>query len=490
MNFSIKALIMILLFAPWFSTGAEDTVSARHFVKAGENIFRISLRYIVPMDSLKNWNQLDQNFTVTIGRQLFVAGRNDVTIKDKPSLNSGIIAGEDADSLLKVADSDSIAQGQTEYLPFYSEPNPDSRRLTFSETLQYYYGRSNILFRIILVLNLFFILSVVILLIIILFRRIRKGFDDLKRQKCQERYPNYIAAWLYQENTGKLPDSLEKELKDRVYRDVFTSELLALHANLTGESAEKLVALFHFAGLKKYSILKVQHSSWHVKAKGFRELAQMKIVDGNNLIYNYLNSDSPILQIEAQLAWIQLNPGDPLRFLDDPDIRLTEWALLNTHHSLKKIDPTPDFGRWLQLTNKSVTLFAIKMSGIFKQFKNIELIIQRLQDPDTDIRTEAILALGKMEALFAGSFLIQMFSSEEQLNKSAIIQSLTMIADVINIPFFEEVLINENEPGLRIMAAKGLVSMKNQGIERLDFCYLDAGPVLKNIIIHAKDERI
>ncbi len=481
---------MILLFAPCIGTGAENTASTRHIVTAGENVFRISLRYKVPMDSLKEWNHLDQNYTVRIGRQLFVAGRNATEVNDKPTLNSGLIISEHADRLLKVSDADSIMQGQTDYLPFYSEPIIVTRRSTFSETLWYYYGRSSILFRIILVLNLFFIFSVVLLLILISFRRMRKGFDDLKRQKCQERYPNYIAAWLYQENTGKLPDSLEKELKDRVYRDVFTSELLTLHANLTGESADKLVALFHFAGLKKYSILKVHDSSWHVKAKGFRELAQMKIAEGNNLIYNYLNSDNPILQIEAQLAWILLNPGDPLRFLDDPDIRLTEWGLLNTHHSLKKIVPTPDFGRWLQLTNKSVTLFAIKMSGFFKQFSNIELITQRLQDPDTDIRTEAINALGKMEAPFAGSFLIQQFSGEEHLNKSVIIQSLTTIADPMHIPFFEEVLLNENELSLRILAAKGLVSLKNQGIERLDLCYKDADPVLKKIITHAKDIRI
>jgi len=361
---------------------------------------------------------------------------------------------------------------------------------TFYGTVIYYYKRSNVLFKIIIVLNLVFILSVIILLITILFRRLMDGFDELKRKECQDRYRDYIAGWLYKEHTGNFPESLKKELKEKVYRDFFTSELLSLHANLTGESAEKLVGLFHFAGLKKYTILKVHHSSWHLKAKGFRELAQMKIKEENDLISNYLNSKNPMLQIEAQLAWIQLNPDDPLSFLDDPDIRLTEWALLNSLHSLKKIDKTPDFGRWLQSPSKSVTLFAIKMTGIFKQFDNVEMVTQRLQDTDPDIRLEAIIALGKMGVPSPGSELKQLFPGEGLMNKSEIVRSLIMLSDSQNIPFFEAVLTDETELNLRILAARGFVSLNGIGKERLDLLYEAADPVLKKIIIHAKDDRI
>jgi LysM repeat protein len=485
-----KLLFAILFFLQCNSAfGREDIHYIYHIVASGENVYRISLRYSVNRDSIRKWNNLDQNYTVLIGQRLFVNGSNSAATDIKPSPDKGLVQIPDTSKFLTSAPS-LVTARKINFLPLYSESLKVKSSTTFYNTLIYYYRKSNILFDIILVLNLVFILSVLLLLIVILIRRLMHGYDAVKRKECQDRYWNFIARWLYDEHTGEFPGSLKKELEDKVYRDFFTSELLSLHANLTGESAEKLVLLFHLSGLKKYSILKVHHLSWHVKAKGFRELAQMKIADENDVISTYLNSKNTMLQIEAQLAWIQLNPGDPLSFLDDPDIRLTEWALLNSLHSLKKIDKIPDFGRWLKCSNKSVTLFAIKMTGIFKQFDNVEMVAQRLRDIDPDIRYEAIKSLGEMGIPSPVSGLQQLFPGEELVNKSEIVRSLMMIADSQNIPFFDEVLGNETDLNFRILAAKGLVSLNGLGKERLDLIYEQADPVLKKIIIHAKDDRI
>lgn len=494
MKLCVIKLVFIVLFLVQYDCtfGQEPVHYVHHVVADGENIYKISLLYNVPSDSIRKWNNLDLNYTVRIGQRLFVSNRNSAAAETKRSPDTILaqVPGTSG-SLIKASLTDSLHTArQNKFLPFYSESVKSRSGTTFYGTVLYYYKRSNVLFKIIIVLNLVFILSVIILLITILYRRLMDGFDELKRKECQDRYRDYIAGWLYEEHTGAFPESFKKEFLDRVYRDFFTSELLSLHANLTGESAEKLVGLFHFAGLKKYSIIKVHHSSWHLKAKGFRELAQMKIKDENDLISNYLNSKNPMLQIEAQLAWIQLNPDDPLSFLDDPDIRLTEWALLNSLHSLKKIDKTPDFGRWLHSSNKSVTLFAIKMTGIFKQFDNVEMVTQRLQDTDPDIRLEAIIALGKMGVPSPGPELKQLFQGERLINKSEIVRSLMMLSDSQNIPFFEEVLRDETELNLRILAARGFVSFNGIGKERLDLLYEAADPVLKKIIIHAKDNRI
>ena len=491
--FVIKLLFVILFFVQFDCTyGQENDHYIYHIVNSGENIYRISLRYNLPPDSIRKWNNLDRNFTIRIGQRLFVSIRKSSATETKRSPDNILVQIPDTSGfLIKAPLIDSLHTArQNIFLPLYSELVKSGSQATFYDSVLYYYKRSGVLLRIILFLNLVFILSVIILLIALISRRLMDGIDDLKRKECQDHYRDYIAGWLYEEHTENFPESLKKELKDKVYRDFFTSELLSLHANLTGESAEKLVGLFHFAGLKKYTILKVHHSSWHLKAKGFRELAQMKIKDENDLISNYLNSKNPMLQIEAQLAWIQLNPDDPLSFLDDPDIRLTEWALLNSLHSLKKIDKTPDFGRWLQSPSKSVTLFAIKMTGIFKQFDNVEMVTQRLQDTDPDIRLEAIIALGKMGVPSPGSELKQLFPGEGLMNKSEIVRSLIMLSDSQNIPFFEAVLTDETELNLRILAARGFVSLNGIGKERLDLLYEAADPVLKKIIIHAKDDRI
>jgi hypothetical protein len=208
------------------------------------------------------------------------------------------------------------------------------------------------------------------------------------------------------------------------------------------------------------------------------------------MIFKYLNSGNVTLSIEAQLAWIQLNPDDPLSFYDDPNVKLTEWGQLNLLLALKKSGRIPDFGRWLKSMSKSVSLFALKMAGIYKQFDNVDLVTQRLDDNDRDIRREAICALGKMALPSHTTVLQQLFPKEELENKIEIIRSLIMMSEFSSIPFFEEVLLNETDINLRILSAKGLVSLGDIGKEKLDSIFLEADPILKKIIIHAKDNRI
>ena len=493
-----------------------------HIVGVKENVFRISLRYHVHVDSISIWNNLDSNFTIIVGQRLIVSGRKSATnaadfnIRKKLSPADKRISEEQQTSTPKLPLEDTLTPkiglvqlpdtshypektpvkdsllivSQPTFLPMYSGSVEKEIKSTFLEKVLYYYHKSSYLFRIIFFLDVFFIISVFILSIVLLSRRLHEGYVEFIRNKCQDRYRNFITGWLYEEHNGSVPQSLLKELNKRVYREVFTSNLLSLHANLTGESAEKLVELFHLAGLKKYSIKKVKNSLWHVKAMGFREIAQMKIKGGNNLIYNYLNSINEILRIEAQSAWIQLNPEDPLNFYNDFNAQITEWGQLNLLRSLKKGGKIPNFGRWLKSESRSVAVFALKMSGIFKQLDNVDLVTNRLDDTVPEIIYEAICTLGKMALPSPVYKLQQLYQEEGLVNKTEIVRSLTLISDSSNVPFFEKVLLNETDIKLRILAAKGLILLNEIGTERLDSLYLDADTRLKEIIIHAKDNRI
>jgi len=498
MKFSVSILFLILLFAQKYTSFGQDSKGfIDHIVRSDENVYQISLRYNCPIDSIRSWNNLDQNYKILPGMKLMIWKRTiiepmQLVSKDKLTLDTGLVAMQvTSDSLKNIEIPDSLMTfTRNKYLPLLSESSETDTASSFSEIIMHFYNSANTLIKIILFLNLFFLASVISLLIVILNRRLRDGYIDFKRSKCLDRYRDFITDWLYEEHPSSVPESILQELKDGVNRDVFTSELLSLHANLTGDSADKLVELFLRSGLKKYSIRKASHSSWNVKAKGFRELAQMKIEEESNLISKFLNSENEVLRIEAQMAWIQLNPKDPLSFCDDPEVNLTEWGLLNSLIALKKIDVVPDFRRWLPSLNKSVALFALKMSGVFKQFDNIDLVTMRLDDIDLDIRHEAICALGKMAVPAPGYRLRQLFLTEVSENKTEILRSLIMMSDSSNIPFFEEVLLSETEISLRILSARGLVSVDSIGEELVNSLFEVAGPVLKAIIIHAKDERI
>ncbi len=488
--------VTLLFLQSYLTYGQESSVFIHHVVKSDENVSQISKFYNVPEDSIRSWNSFDSNFRILPGMKLKIRKQliasNQLFIKDKLASDTNpVVLSDKSDSLKNVQSSDfKVSASGNDYLPLLSESVVADNKQSFYEIFLHFYSKANYLIKTILFLNLFFLASVISMLIVILNRRLKDSYIDFRRSKCQDRYRDFITDWLYEEHTSFVPESLLLELRDWVNRDVFTSELLSLHANLTGDSADKLVELFQLAGLKKYSIRKASHSSWNVKAKGFRELAQMKIKEESKLISKYLNSGNEVLRIEAQMAWIQLNPNDPLSFCDDPEVNLTEWGLLNSLVALKKIDAVPDFRRWLSSSNKSVALFALKMSGVFKQFDNIDLVTHRLDDIDLDIRHEAICALGKMAVPSPGNGLRQLFLTEGSENKTEIIRSLIMMSDSSNIPFFEEVLLTETEISLRILSARGLVSLDSVGEDRVNSLYKEGDPVLKTIIIHAKDERI
>jgi len=459
----LTSCVILLLFQTNSIFAQETTDSSFHIVKENENLFRISLRYNLALDSLILWNNLDQDFKIEAGQKLII---------------SKLI-------------SDSYNKDTKDYYPaFYSEPVEPSSFSGINENGRSFFNHSTFIFKVFIFINLYFFVSSIFLLIIILFMRIFKKIKNFKINKCQDRLRNFITGWLYKEYSEEDLKSLSRDMRNRTKREVFTSELLSLHTNLTGESAEKLVDLFHKAGLKKYSIKKIHSIFWNRKAKGFRELVQMRIYEENQSISKYLNSKNNELRIEAQLAWIELNPNNPNSFLDDTNIVLTDWWQLNALISLKKIGEIPDFGRWIESANDSVAIFAIKMVGIFRQYANIDLVVKRLGSSNHKVRLEAIITLGKIALPAPISELQRLYQLENFINKTQILNSLTLISDSDNMPFFYNTLLYEKEIFLRILSAKGLVSLGPVGIDKINLLLLDADDVLKKIIIHAKDDRI
>ena len=74
MRFSVYLKIFIsLLFIQMFCTyGQESSEFIHHIVKKGENVYRLSLRYKVPVDSIKKWNYLNRNYLIIEGMRLII----------------------------------------------------------------------------------------------------------------------------------------------------------------------------------------------------------------------------------------------------------------------------------------------------------------------------------------------------------------------------------------------------------------------------------
>jgi LysM repeat protein len=464
----------------------DSFVSSYHIVEKYENCYTIASIYETPVDSIKKWNKLDKNALVQEGQQLIISKLN---VKGKKYA----MDHPNANSISRASVNNTSSRNITGYFSIFSDNRgvvTQNQTTSLIRNLFNYFKKSHLLLKVIIIMVLFYLFSVITLFLFITLRRIYTNTIKKKKSFYTNRYSSIITEYLYAEPEDWQMEILKKELENRLAREVFLSLLLSLKANFTGESSERLTTLYLRLHLKEYSIRKVHHSGWHIKAKGFRELSAMNITDINNEIALYLNHRNIMLRVEARIAWIKLNPDDRLNFLNNPNIQLTEWGQLNAFLTLKNGNFEQDFAEWLSSRNRKVACYALKMTGILKQIDNIKLVIKRLDDDDELIRREAIVALGKFEMKEAVPKLTAKFPNESLINKCKILRALISISDTSTIGLFKEVLTTEINFDIQLLAAKGLFSMGHDGKEFMNKISLTADHTLKSIIKHASDTRI
>lgn len=461
-----RLCIILFIFIGKFAYGQDSAGNIYHIVKQGETFHGISNTYDIPLDSLIKWNDLSDGKIIEKGQRLIVKKASSPDTLAKTLINAS-------------------RQG---ILPIYHESGKIKHKHSLRDTILNYYKKSNIFYRLIIYVNVFFILSSIILSFIVVARRLYKLSIRLRGNKIRERYRNILIEWIYEEQRESVTTSLKMDFRNKINRDIFTTELLFLHSVITGDSAKKLVDLYLLSGLKRYSIKKAKSWLWNVRAKGFRELAQMDITEASDLIYKHMSSRNSLLRLEAQLAWIKLNSENPDIFNNFPNVQISQWGQINLLDILEKNGTTPDFGQLLNSSNKEIVIFALKMIAFFNQFHNTELVSSLLDNENGEIRREVICTLGKMEVSGSAEKLKALFPEEEILNKIEIVRALNSINDFVNIPFLKSVLLNETNINLRILAARGLITGSTECSAVLDSILADADPLLIKVINHAKCE--
>ena len=93
MKFSVyRPLFLLAIFFQCYCTyGQEMSELAYHTVESNENVYRISLHYNVPVDSIRVWNNLDQYFRVTVGQRLIVSRQKISTPVEKTILDIQLV---------------------------------------------------------------------------------------------------------------------------------------------------------------------------------------------------------------------------------------------------------------------------------------------------------------------------------------------------------------------------------------------------------------
>jgi HEAT repeat protein len=351
-----------------------------------------------------------------------------------------------------------------------------------------YFGRSVALVNLLIIVIAGSIITMLSLLVFILLNRRRMERRARLYQYLLESYQGLIIEYLYGEaDAGKF----RQIASNRYRRQVLIDQMKDVAVNLKGESWERLRELYLELGLDADSIRKAYSGHWHIRIKGFRELAFMNITDANDEIFKALNSGNEILRMEAQIALVRLSDYDPFEFLDHLRQPFSLWEQISLHeliiqHSLE----VPLFSKWLSSDNDTVVMFALRMIREFKQYETEEDVLKVMSHDSHDVRGLAIEVAGDLNMESAREVMKRMYKHEEYKNSLEILKSMGKMPDVSMLNFLKLVLDKEDDVQLQIEATKAIENIGEEGVKALVKLMKSEYKNYNIIIRHVLDRRI
>jgi hypothetical protein len=338
----------------------------------------------------------------------------------------------------------------------------------------------------------YFVCSMLIILVVILGNRRKMEQLEKRKQSLRELYQELLIDYLFSElNNDPIIARFQKAIASNFNRKILIDQMIDLSINLTGDVKEKLRGLYLTLSLDKDSIAKVYSYRWHIKVKGFHELAFMDITDANEEIIRCLLSNNDIVRMEAQLALVRLNHEDSFGFLDHLEKPFTLWEQLIIYETIMFHNlPVPHFDRWLFSKNKSVILFSIRMIDFFKQKETYPNLFWMLVNEDPEVRYHTIRVIGNLRIKDALPHLKRLYKTENYDNCLAIIQAIAKMPDESILNFLKLVLDKESDVQLQIEAAIAINNTGEIGKLTLEKLLLSDYKNYQIIIKHVLDKRI
>ncbi len=350
--------------------------------------------------------------------------------------------------------------------------------------------------RILLAITLIFLMVILILLAVILGSRIYKTGRAIKREQLRKKYQQVFRELLFEDQiTGPgIKESFDvKDLKDTFHREIIREEIIHLHENFTGETAERLEEIYMRLNFHFDSIQKLKSKKWYVAAKGMRELALMNIRQALPDMKSFINHKNEILRMESRIAIMKLSESDPLEFLTNETTPLSGWDTANIYSMLSKMPEKmiPDFSKWLESSNSDVVLFCIQMIGAFRQQESVHRLLNLLKSEDERIRMAVIKALRLLNVSEGEKPILEIYPNENIYIRTEILRTLEVVGTPYSIPFLEKIIRQpiEDYP-LAIQAVRSLLALGNAGQQVINNIFEQSPAPVQLIINHAKDKRL
>lgn len=351
-----------------------------------------------------------------------------------------------------------------------------------------YFGKSLVFVNALIFAIILSITSMIVLLFIILMNRRKMEKEENLRQFLMEKYQGLIIDYLFGSAT---PDSFRKIASDTYRRQVLIDQMIDVSVNLKGEESKKLIELYKVLHLDKDSMKKAHDYRWHIKIKGFRELAFMNIKKANSTITRALNSSNDILRMEAQIALVHLSEDNHFEFLSGLKTPFSLWEQITLHDLIVQHNiPLPSFQKWLTSPNPTVVMFSLRMIREFKQKEAEEKVKETLLHTNPSVRLLAVQVAGDLNMRSTLETMKSMYKNQDYKVCLEIIKSMAKMPDISMMNFLKLVLDKEDDVQLQIEATKAIENNGEEGVKALVKLMKSEYKNYNIIIRHVLDRRI
>ena len=291
-----------------------------------------------------------------------------------------------------------------------------------------YFNNSPLIIELVWIISsVFFILLITLILYLKYLRGSLRKKENLTAAYEKE-YESNLINYLYSGNEIEelsleqqaIIDQLNEEAKDPFRRKILIAVLLKLKNEISGDIAESIQKLYFQTKLVDYALSRLSHKKWYVIAKGIRELKKFQVKEAYQGVLIHINHPRREVRKEMQLYMVELFYFEGLDFLNLLENQLSEWDQIQLLGILQKLEnqDIPNIKSWLNSTNDSVIIFALKLAKTYNQFEAKDEIILLLNHENIKIRLEAIDVLSYLNVLEVKEILkanIENRSQEEKI---------------------------------------------------------------------------
>ncbi|WP_289042042.1 HEAT repeat domain-containing protein [uncultured Zobellia sp.] len=329
---------------------------------------------------------------------------------------------------------------------------------------------------------LFVVLAVVYFICVFFFRNKISATASRTKQRKKELSPMISEFLFYEADADKgeksnyisLKIEIRELLKDDFNRKVLVEVLLDLRKDVSGDTQERLFALYQDLGLEKDAFEKLKSWRWEVISKGILELTQMQVESAYSFITKFINHKKGTIRKQAEIATVTLRPEGINYFLDTTRYKISEWQqlkLLDVLRNRENYDP-PRFRTWLTSKNKHVVLFALRLIKYYNQNDANASLIELVKHKDYQIREEAIGCIKEFYVVESIPALKAIFRKCNTDSKIAVLGAISELGSANDIDFLKSVAKKESNFSVssKALAAINMIApetvMPTEGLEK------------------------